>query len=183
MSNRDHRCLQQFRDLRQAVEGRGWKIVRVFREKRASAAGVDRPAWRSLCHEAQLRRFNVVAAWSLDRLGRSALEILSAVELFEARSVRLFVPRDAIETGGSAGKLVLTVLAGVAQLERDLISERTRMGLQAARVRGSKFGRPRKYLSPRDLDEVRDGRRTAVSLAREVGVSVVTVRRRLREVA
>ena len=165
------------------MESRGWKIARVFRESRSTTATVARPAWHCLCHEAQLRRFDAVAVWSLDRLGRSALEILSSVECFEACGVRLLLLRDAIETGGAAGNLVVTVLAGVAKLERELISERTRMGLQAAKVRGSKFGRPRAYLSPRDIEDVRNGRRTAASLAREVGVSVVTVRRRLREVA
>ena len=155
----------------------------MYREKRSGASGVDRPAWRKLCHEAQLRRFGAVAAWSLDRLGRSALDILGAVESFERRGVRLFILRDGIETGGASGRLVLTVLAGVAQLERDLISERTRMGLRAARGRGASIGRPRAYISPRDLDDVRNGRRTAASLAREAGVSVMTVRRRVAEVA
>lgn len=183
VSTRDQRYVQQFRELHAAVEQRGWRIVRVFREKRSGAAGVDRPAWRDLCHEAQLRRFTAVAAWSLDRLGRSALDILTAVENFDERGVRLLVLRDSIETGGPSGRLIVTVLAGVAQLERDLISERTRMGMRAARIRGSKIGRPRAYVSPRDLDDVRNGRRTAASLAREVGVAAMTVRRRLWEVA
>jgi putative DNA-invertase from lambdoid prophage Rac len=179
VSTRDQRYLQQFRELRAACEARGWRIVRVYREKRSGAAGVDRPQWRALCREASLRRFGAVAAWALDRLGRSALDILTAVERFEARGVRLFVLRDAIETGGAAGRLIITVLAGVAQLERDMISERTRMGLRAARSRGAQLGRPRAYLSPHDLAEVRAGRRTAAELAREVGVSAMTVRRRL----
>jgi putative DNA-invertase from lambdoid prophage Rac len=114
---------------------------------------------------------------------QSALDILGAVERFEARGVRLFVLRDSIETGGASGRLIITALAGVAQLERDLISERMRVGLRAARTQGSKLGRPRAYLSPRALDEVRSGHRTAASLAREVGVSVMTVRRRIKEVA
>lgn len=120
---------------------------------------------------------------SIDRLGRSALDILNAVQTFEKRSIQLFVLREGIATGDATGQLVITVLAGVAQLERDLISERTKMGLRAAKARGAKVGRPRAYLSASDLQDVRTGQRTAASLARDVGVSVMTVRRRLAEVA
>jgi DNA invertase Pin-like site-specific DNA recombinase len=130
-----------------------------------------------------MRRFGAVAAFSIDRLGRSALDILQAVRAFEQRGVQLFVLREGIVTGDASGQLVLTVLAGVAQLERDLISERTKMGLRAAKARGEKVGRPRAHVSPHDLDAVRSGRRTAASLARQLRVSVMTVRRRLAEVA
>jgi DNA invertase Pin-like site-specific DNA recombinase len=60
-----------------------------------------------------------------------------------------------------------------------LKSRQTRVGLAAARERGSTVGRPRLYLSPRDLEDVRQGKRTAASLAHEAGVSVMTVRRRV----
>lgn len=183
VSTRDQRYLQQFREIRAAVEARGWVVARVYRERRSAAPGMDRPAWRRLQHDAQLRRFGAVAALSIDRLGRSALDILNAVQTFEKRSIQLFVLREGIATGDATGQLVITVLAGVAQLERDLISERTKMGLRAAKARGAKVGRPRAYLSASDLQDVRTGQRTAASLARDVGVSVMTVRRRLAEVA
>jgi DNA invertase Pin-like site-specific DNA recombinase len=99
-------------------------------------------AWRELRRDAQLRRFGAVVVWSLDRLGRSALDILQAVEAFERRGVRLYIVKDGLETSGTVGRLIITVLAGVAQLERDLISERTRLGLAAARRRGAAIGRP-----------------------------------------
>ncbi|MBN1654347.1 MAG: recombinase family protein [Deltaproteobacteria bacterium] len=182
VSTRDQRYLQQFREIRAAVEARGWTIVRVYREKLSGSAGVDRPAWKQLRRDAQMRRFTTVAAWSLDRIGRSALEILKSVEAFERRGVCLFVVKEGIETGGTTGRLVLTVLAGVAQLERDLISERTRLGLKAARKRGAKIRRPKISLTPTDLEEVRCGTRSAASLARDLGVSAMTVRRRLTEI-
>lgn len=183
ISTRDQRYLQQFREIRAAVEARGWRIVRVYRERRSAAAGVDRPQWRRLQRDAQLRRFGAVAAVSIDRLGRSALDILKAAEGFQTLGIQLFVLREGIATGDPSGQLVLTLLAGVAQLERDFISERTKMGLRAAKARGAKVGRPRANLSAGDLQDVRAGRRTAASVARALGVSVMTVRRRLAEVA
>jgi DNA invertase Pin-like site-specific DNA recombinase len=179
VSTRDQRYVQQFREIRGAVQARGWRVVRVYREKRSGAAGVERPAWRALRRDAQLRRFGAVAVWSLDRLGRSAIDILQAVEAFEARGIRLYIVKDGLETSGTAGRLIVTVLAGVAQLERDLISERTRLGLEAARRRGSVIGRPQARIPAHDLRAVREKRRTAADVARTHRVSPMTVRRHL----
>ena len=179
VSTRDQRYLQQFCEIRAAVQARGWTIARIYREKRSGAAGTDRPAWRKLRHDAQLRHFSAVGAWSLDRLGRSALDILQAVEAFDRRGTRLYIVKDGIETGGTTGRLIVTVLAGVAQLERDLISERTKLGMEAARRRGAAIGRPRAAIPQDELDAVRVGARTTAEVARAHGVSPMTVRRRL----
>jgi DNA invertase Pin-like site-specific DNA recombinase len=177
VSTRDQRLVQQFREIRRAVDARAWTIVAVYRERRSGAAGVDRPEWRRLRQDAALHRFSAVAAWSLDRLGRSALEVLDAAQDFERRGVRLLLAKDGLETSGPTGRLVVTILAGVAQLERDMISERTRVGLAAARRRGSNIGRPRAIVPPIALEELTSGT-TMVDLAKRLGVSVATIRRR-----
>ena len=180
VSTRDQRLAQQFRELRRAVEARGWTIVAVYRERRSAAPGMDRPRWRALQADAQRRRFGAVAASSLDRLGRSALDILSAVESFRLRGVRLYLQREGIASDDATGHLLLTVLAGVAQLERDVISERTRAGLRGARLRGVVIGPPTVRISEADLDRVRAGELSQAALARELSICAKTVRRRLR---
>lgn len=152
----------------------------MYRERRSGAAGVDRPEWRRLRHDAALRRFGAIAVWSLDRMGRSALDILDAVEDFDRRGVRVLIAKDGLDTTGTTGKLVVTILAGVAQLERDLIAERTKVGLAAARRRGKRIGRPRTHVGADVLDDVVAGRRTIAAAARALGCSEMTVRRRLR---
>jgi DNA invertase Pin-like site-specific DNA recombinase len=179
VSTRDQRLAQQFRELRAAVEARGWIVVAVYRERRSAAPGVDRPQWRALQLAATKRRFGAVAASSLDRLGRSALEILTAVEAFRKRGVRLYLQREGIASDDPAGHMLLTVLAGVAQLERDLISDRTKQGLRSARLRGAPIGRPRQPITESHLARVTSGECSRVALARELGVSVRTVHRRL----
>lgn len=180
VSTRDQRYLQQFKEVRAAVEARGWRVVRVYRERRSGAHGANRPVWAALRRDAALRRFGAVAVWSLDRMGRSALEILKDVEAFDSRGVRLVVVRGGVETTGPAGRLVLTVLAAVAELERELISDRTRAGMQAARARGARVGRPRAAVPAAALRAVRNGTWTIRSAAREAGVSPATIRRRLQ---
>jgi len=181
VSTRDQRLLQQFRDLVVAVKARGWVVAKVYRERRSGAAGLDRPQWRALQHEADLRRFGAVAAVSLDRLGRSSLELLSAVDRLHKRGIRLLLLREGIASDEPVGHMLITVLAGVAQLERDLIGERTRAGIRAARARGVVLGRKRERVSDRDLDRLRSREVSYPALARELRTSVRTLRRRLRE--
>jgi DNA invertase Pin-like site-specific DNA recombinase len=171
--------VQQWRELRRAVEARGWVIVAVYRERRSGAGGVDRPEWRRLRADAQLRKFGAVAAASLDRLGRSALDILGAVQQFRERGTRLYLVREGIASDDAVGSMMLTVLAGVAQLERDLISQRTQQGLRAARTRGARLGRPVVRIAERDLQRARSGKVSKAALARELGVGISTVKRAL----
>lgn len=180
VSTRDQRLVQQWRELRASVEARGWIIVKVYRERRSAAAGAVRPEWRRLLRDAERRRFGAVAAASLDRIGRSAIDILRAIETFKRRGVRLYLAREGIASDDAIGSMLLTVLAGVAELERDVMSERTRQGLRAARARGESLGRPTRTISERALQRFHSGELTKSKLAKELGVSLSTLKRRLR---
>lgn len=180
VSTRDQRYLGQFREIRRAVEARGWTVARVFREKRSGAHASHRPAWQKLRSEAALRRFGAVAVWALDRMGRSTIELLSAVQAFKDRGIRLLIVRDGLVGDGSSTKLVLTILAAVAELERDLISERTRVGLQAAKDSGKRLGRPEKEIPIADLQAIADGIYTAAAVAKRHQVSKRTIERKLK---
>jgi len=180
VSTRDQRLTQQFKELRASVEARGWVIVAVYRERKSAAAGVDRPRWRALQRDAAARKFSAVAASSLDRLGRSALDILGAVEAFRKRGLLLFLQREGFATDEPTGLLMLTILAGVAQLERDVISDRTKQGQRGARARGSVIGRPTARVPLLDLERLVRGEISQRQLARELRISVATLRRRQR---
>lgn len=88
-----------------------------------------------------LRRGDMLVIWRLDRLGRSLVELVKLSQLFEKQGVELKSLSESIDTSSAAGKMIFNVFAAVAQFERDLISERTRAGLKAARARGHKGGR------------------------------------------
>jgi DNA invertase Pin-like site-specific DNA recombinase len=91
------------------------------------------------------RAGDVVVVWRLDRLGRSLRHLIDTVRLLEDRGVGFRSLTEAIDTSSSGGKLVFHVFAALAEFERDLIRERTRAGLAAARARGRVGGRPRKW--------------------------------------
>src|SRR5437588_12267252 len=116
---------------------------RIFREK-VSSAHRQRPELQGMLN--QLRAGDTVVVWKLDRLARSTrdlLEIMETIRTAEA-SFRSLLSEPWADTTTHAGKMIMTVFAGIAEFERDLIRERTGAGRQAAKQRGVKFGRPQK---------------------------------------
>ena len=106
----------------------------------ASGAKTDRPELAKCL--ADLRAGDVLVVWRLDRLGRNLKHLVSVVEELKEREVGFISVQDKHDTTTANGKLVFNIFASLAQFERDLISERTKAGLEAARSRGRKGGRP-----------------------------------------
>lgn len=180
VSTRDQRLLQQFREVRRMVERRGWTITRVYRERRSAKHGAHRPEWERLRKDAARKRFGAVAVWSIDRMGRSTLDVLKAVEGFERRGVELLIVKQKVDTTSPLGKLLLTILAAFAQMERELISERTKAGMAARRAAGLPLGRVAILVPRVHIDAVLSGEKTAAQVSREIGIGVGTIRGRVR---
>jgi DNA invertase Pin-like site-specific DNA recombinase len=125
-----------------------------------------------------LRPGDTLVVWKLDRLGRSTKHLLELGERLQSRDVDLVITTLGIDTRTPMGKMVYTMLAAIAEFERDLIRERTKAGLESARARGRVGGRKPK-LSARQADMVRTlhaaKTHTAKEIADTVGVSRSTV--------
>lgn len=130
-----------------------------------------------------LRRGDVLVVWRLDRLGRSLLELVTIAQRLAEMEVELRSLTESIDTTTAGGRLVFNVFAAVAQFERDIISERTKAGLKAARLRGHKGGR-----KPKLNDKQRhtlyklmdDPTYTQTDAAAMLGVSRATINRELK---
>lgn len=150
---------------------------RIFTD-RASGKLARRPQLDALLDYA--RPGDVVLITKLDRLGRSLRHLLDLVADLAERGVDLRVLHQALDTTGPSGKLTFAILGAVAEFERDLISERTREGLDAARARGRKGGRPA-ALSPAKAEHARKlrdgGEHTMAQIAELVGCSRATLYR------
>ena len=101
----------------------------------------DRPELTKLL--THMDRGDIVVVESLSRLGRSTKDLIELVELFQQQGVQLVSLKESIDTSTSTGKLLFTILSALAQFERDVIADRTREGLHAARARGHCGGRPK----------------------------------------
>lgn len=147
----------------------------------ASGVDVHRPQLTALLEHA--RAGDTITVWRLDRLGRSTTHLLGLVAELEARGIHFASLTEAIDTSTSTGRLVLAVLAALAEFERDLIRERTAAGLAAAKAQGRTGGRPPK-MTPAKLDAAQgliDNGATITEAAKAIDVHRSTLLRHLRE--
>ena len=114
-------------------------VDHIFWEK-MTGARMDRPQL-ARCIKV-CRKGDKIVVWKLDRLGRSTVGLIEAVEALEAKGIQLVSIVDHIDTTTAMGKFFFTIMAAIAQLERDMISERTKAGVAAYKARGGKMGKP-----------------------------------------
>jgi len=145
-------------------------------EEKASGKSIGRPELEQ-CRKA-LRAGDTLVVWRLDRLGRSLPDLVNLVTELEQKGIGFESITEKIETGSAAGKLIFHVFASLAEFERNLIRERTRAGLDAARARGKKGGRKPK-LDAKQIKEIkallRDPSIEVSAVARRYGVSRTTL--------
>jgi DNA invertase Pin-like site-specific DNA recombinase len=122
----------------------GCEIVKVYKDHGISGAkGRDkRPAFDALCRAAARREFNVVMAWSVDRLGRSLQDRVGFLSELHALGIDLFLRQQGLDTTTPAGRALFQMMGVFAEFERAMIQERVRAGLARARAEGKRLGRP-----------------------------------------
>ena len=151
--------------------------TKIFKEK-ISGATIDRPEFQKLLD--QIRKGDTVVVWKLDRLARSTKRLLEATELFSELGVKFkSLSEPWADTTTPGGKMIMTVFAGIAEFERDLIRERTGAGRVAALKRGVKFGRPKALSAEQKKIAVklrREGH-SIKEIATAFGVHVATIYR------
>ena len=174
----------QLRELRWIAEHRGWKIVQEYRDAGISGAkGREaRPGLDEMLKDAQRRRFDVVMAWAIDRLGRSLIDLLGTIQALEACGVDLYLDQQALDTTTPAGKLMFQITGAFAEFERSMIRQRVNAGLKRAVEAGKQLGRPRidLALEKRIQSQLRTGK-GMLKIAIELGVGSGTVQRVARE--
>jgi DNA invertase Pin-like site-specific DNA recombinase len=135
----------QERELRAVAERAGWQITAVFTDAGISGAkGRDkRPGFDQLLKAATRREFDMVAAWSVDRLGRSLQDLVGFLAEIHGAGVDLYLHQQAIDTSTPAGKAMFQMMGVFAEFERSMIRERVNSGIARAKASGQRFGRPR----------------------------------------
>src|SRR5262249_473020 len=170
----------QVRELRVIAERRGWEVVEEYHDAGISGSkGPDGPPGLDrMLKDASRRRFDVVMAWAIDRLGRSLIDLLGTIQGLEAASVDLFLEQQAIDTTTPAGKLMFQVTGAFAEFERSMIRQRVNAGLRRAVEQGKQLGRPRvsEAVERRILSHLRKGM-GILRTAKTVGVGTGTVQR------
>ena len=141
VSTSDQNTENQLFRLREVAERAGWTITQTYTET-ASGAKRSRPALDAMMADAARRKFDVVMAWDVSRLGRSLRDLVDIFETLRALKVDLFLEQQALDTSTPAGRALLQMSGVFAEFERAMIVERTKAGLAHARAKGVHCGRP-----------------------------------------
>ncbi len=173
----------QLIQLRRVAKKAGWNVVEEFVDHGISGAkGRDeRPAYDRLCKAATQREFDVVMARSVDRLGRSLQDLVAFLGELHGVGVDLYLHQQSINTTSPGGKALFQMMGVFAEFERAIIRERVNAGLQRAREKGTRLGRP--PVRPEVEQAIRNARaegKGMLKIARELGVGTGTVQRVLR---
>jgi len=142
-----------------------------------------RPAFDDLCQAIARKEFDMVMAWSVDRLGRSLQDLVAFLSEIHAKGIDLYLHKQGIDTSTPAGKAIFQMMGVFAEFEREIIRERVNAGLARARENGTKTGRPIgrpksvTLIQERSIKKARAKGRSLRKIAKEKGVSLGTVQR------
>ncbi len=166
--------------LREYAKARRLEVFSEYVDVGISGGKDSRPALNELMADARKRRFDVVLVARFDRFARSTRHLVLALEEFNALGVDFISLAESIDTSTPMGKMIYTIIAAVAELERSLIRERVVMGLQRAKAQGKQLGRPKVKTSEHQLLRLCEAGLSSRQIARLLGLSPSTVLRRLR---
>jgi DNA invertase Pin-like site-specific DNA recombinase len=202
VSTDDQSVENQTRELRQVAERRGWQVVEIYRDAGISGAKArdQRPGLDTMLKDASRRKFDVVMAWAIDRVGRSLIDLLGTIQHLESCGVDLYLDQQQIDTTTPTGKLLYSITGAFAEFERNMIRQRIKAGIKrrkaeiaqnptrtftsnAGIVRRS-LGRPGAEPEKKALARIELAKGTGIiKTARLVGLGTGTVQKLKREMA
>ncbi len=170
----------QLLELRAVAERNKWVIVEEYVDHGISGAkGRDqRPEFDRLLKDATRKKFDLIASWSVDRLGRSLQDLVAFLSEIHAKKVDLYLHQQGMDTTTPAGKALFQMMGVFAEFERAMIQERVKAGLERAKAQGKKLGRPKVSAETEaHIQKLRGTGMGKLKIARTLGIGVSTVQR------
>src|SRR5471032_1909010 len=170
----------QRRELEAVAERSGWHVVTIYEDAGISGAkGRDkRPGLDAMMKAVNAKEFQMVAAWSVDRLGRSLTDLLAILQALRDKGVDLFLHQQGLDPSTSAGRAMFQMLGVFAEFERGIIRERVNAGLARARANGTKLGRrPVKPAVEARIRQLRAKGDGILKIGRKLGIGTSVVQR------
>ncbi len=169
----------QLRELREFCQRRGWTVSGEYVDNGVSGAREHRPELDRLMADCRRRQVDTVLVYRYDRFARSLRQLVNALEEFRALGIEFVSLHEGVDTSTPNGRLVFGIFASIAEFERELIRDRVRSGLAAARARGKRLGRPRIAVDASEVARLRAQGASIASIASELGLGKGTVQRAL----
>jgi DNA invertase Pin-like site-specific DNA recombinase len=169
----------QVRELREFCVRRGWDLAGEFVDLGESGAKDRRPQLDALLAVCRRRQVDVVVVYRFDRFARSLAFLVQSLQEFRALGIDFVSLHEAVDTSTPNGRLVFAIFGAIAEFERELIRERVKSGIAAAKLRGKYIGRPRRVV---DIEEIKAARKKGLSwyrIEQDLGISARTAKRRI----
>ena len=163
VSTKNQETSNQLQPLKEYVERMGYELVGVYEDFGVSGAKSSRPQLDQMMLDGRRRKFSMILAWSICRIGRNMSHLCGFVDEMNQSGINLYLHQSAIDTTTSVGKMFFHIISSVASFEREMIRERVIAGLDKCRQNGKKLGRP---------TTMNDGVRNAVKILADKGVGV-----------
>jgi DNA invertase Pin-like site-specific DNA recombinase len=142
VSTSDQTTLNQELDLKAFCLRENYEIYKIYKDEGVSGSKTSRPALDLMLQDMRQGLFKAIICWKFDRLGRSTSHLLNVLEELKNKGVRLIATSQNIDTETAMGKFFFTILSGFAEMEREIIRERIKLGLKRAIEQNKKLGRP-----------------------------------------
>ena len=169
VSTIDQHLETQLYDLRKLASQKGFEVTREYCDRGISGSKARRPGLDALMADARRGEFSIVLVAAFDRIARSTKNFLEIVDELNELGIEFFSAREAIDTSGPMGRMFITLVGSIAELERSLIVERIRAGMRRAKIEGRRLGR-----APLSVD------RNALVRDRLAGMSLTDVAKKYR---
>jgi DNA invertase Pin-like site-specific DNA recombinase len=173
----------QFLELREFCNRRGFQIAAEFVDKGISGSREQRPALDKLMVACRKRQVDAVVVYRYDRFARSLRQLVNALEEFRCLGVDFISIHEGVDTSTPNGRLVFGIFATIAEFERELIRDRVRSGLAAAKARGVRVGRPRVLVDAATIACLRREGLSWSEITRDTGISKGTAQRAVLSLA
>jgi len=170
----------QLLELKAVAERMKWFVTKTYVDHGISGAKgrESRPEFNALCEAAVRREFDIIMAWSVDRLGRSLQQLVDFLSDIHAKKIDLYLHKQGIDTTTPTGKAMFHLCGVFAEFERSMIRERVCAGLNRAREKGKKLGRPRVNKEVEDMVKKQRMEGSGIKkIARKLGIGVSVVQR------
>ncbi len=167
----------QLRELRDYCRRRGFEIAGEYVDSGICGARESRPALDKLMLACRKRLVDAVVVYRYDRFARSLRSLVNALEEFRSLDMDFISIHEGVDTSTPNGRLIFGIFASIAEFERELIRDRVRSGLAAAKAKGKRIGRPRVAVDASRIDALRRQGRSWAEITQETGISKGTAQR------
>lgn len=160
--------------LQDYCKNRGWEVYKIYTDE-MSGSKESRPMLNQLLKDAHKKQFDVVVVFRFDRFSRSTKQLIDSLETFNSLGIDFVSYQESIDTTTPAGKAMFTMISAFSEFERNIIRERIKAGLEKAKAKGKRLGRPRLDIDIKRLKELRSKGLTIRAMEKETGIPKSTI--------